>query len=71
MKIINSLKSTLEISVPSVAYVNPNRLVVGPLPCQLRCPGCHASVVTRITSTPGAFAWMVGGGLCAVGYAYC
>ena len=62
---------------PTMAFINPvpqphvlihtNGSMVGPLPCQIKCPACQATVITRITSNPGGMAWLIGLGLCLVG----
>ena len=55
------------VTGPTLAFVGPSH-VLGPNPCQLKCSSCQATVVTLITSSPGAMAWLIGLGLCAVGY---
>ena len=53
---------------PPQVLINANVSMLGPLPCQIKCPACQATVITRITSMPGGMAWLIGLGLCLVGY---
>ena len=54
----------------SAYYITPMSISVGSSPNRLRCPNCHADVVSQITHKSGCMTWTLCGSICALGFKF-
>jgi lipopolysaccharide-induced tumor necrosis factor-alpha factor len=58
-----------QVISPSTIYITPMnlQLQVGSGPSRLRCPNCHADIVTQTKHKSGCLTWAICGSICAIG----